>query len=51
MKTILHPDYWIEIPAGEFLIGLSDEQRALIGWQPYLRSRQEWHGKGNVTEQ
>jgi sulfatase modifying factor 1 len=31
VKTILHPDYWIEIPAGEFLIGLSEVQRDLIG--------------------
>lgn len=30
MKTILHSDYWVEIPAGEFLIGLSEEQRELI---------------------
>ncbi len=30
MKTILHPDYWVEIPAGEFLTGLSDEQRGLV---------------------
>lgn len=31
MKTILHPDYWVEIPAGEFLTGLSEAQRDLIG--------------------
>ena len=30
MKTILHPDYWVEIPAGDFQIGLSDTQRDLI---------------------
>lgn len=30
MKTILHPDYWVEIPAGEFLIG---------GFSP---SQEEW---------
>ena len=30
MKTILHPDYWVEVPAGEFLIGLSDAQRDFI---------------------
>jgi len=26
MKTILHSDYWVEIPAGEFLIGISSHQ-------------------------
>jgi hypothetical protein len=31
MKTILHPYYWVEIPAGEVLIGLSEAQRDLIG--------------------
>ena len=30
MKTILHSDYWVEVPAGEFLIGISDEQRERI---------------------
>jgi hypothetical protein len=30
MKTILHPDYWAEIPEGECLIGLTDEQRLLL---------------------
>lgn len=33
MKTLLHPDYWVEIPAGEFLTGLSQAQRDLIGQQ------------------
>jgi sulfatase modifying factor 1 len=31
VKTILHPDYWVEIPAGEFLTGLSEAQCDLIG--------------------
>ena len=26
-KTILHPDYWVEVPAGEYLLGLSAAQR------------------------
>jgi hypothetical protein len=30
MKTILHPDYWVEIPAGKFIVGLSLAQRASI---------------------
>lgn len=30
MKTILHPDYWVEIPEGEFLFGLSEEQRDFL---------------------
>ena len=30
MKTILHPDYWVEIPPGQFLTGLSDTQRNII---------------------
>ena len=30
MKIFLHPDYWVEVPAGEFLIGLSDTQRDFI---------------------
>ncbi|NJS16548.1 MAG: hypothetical protein HC787_05765 [Nostocaceae cyanobacterium CSU_2_110] len=30
MKNILHSDYWVEIPAGEFLIGISPEQEELI---------------------
>lgn len=30
MKTILHPDYWIEIPAGKYLTGLSETQCELI---------------------
>ena len=24
MKTLMHTDYWVEIPAGEYLTGLSD---------------------------
>ncbi|MCQ3933093.1 MAG: hypothetical protein DPW16_21805 [Chloroflexi bacterium] len=27
MKTILHPDHWVEIPEGEFIFGLSEDQR------------------------
>lgn len=30
MKTITHADNWVEIPAGEFLIGLSSHQRREI---------------------
>lgn len=30
MKTMMRTDYWAEIPAGEYLTGLSDEQRTLI---------------------
>jgi len=30
MKNILHNDYWVEIPAGKFLVGLSLAQRASI---------------------
>jgi hypothetical protein len=26
MRSILHPDYWVEIPAGEYLAGVSDSQ-------------------------
>jgi len=49
MKTILHSDYWIEIPAGEFLVGLSDRQRNLIsthirnqvGYEQFSRVKQQ----------
>lgn len=34
-KTIMHRDYWVEIPAGECVIGLSDEQREHI-WEQLL---------------
>ncbi len=27
VKTFFHPDYWAEIPEGEFIAGISDEQR------------------------
>ncbi len=30
MKTIMHSDYWVEVPSGEFLTGISDEQRETI---------------------
>jgi hypothetical protein len=30
MKTILDSDYWVKIPAGEVIIGLSDSQREKI---------------------
>ncbi|MCP4367406.1 MAG: SUMF1/EgtB/PvdO family nonheme iron enzyme, partial [Deltaproteobacteria bacterium] len=30
MKTIMHPDYWVEIPAGKFITGLPDEQYNLV---------------------
>lgn len=30
MKTIMHPDYWVEIPAGEYLTGLSEAQRQYV---------------------
>ena len=33
MKTIMHPDYWVEIPAGKFLVGLPDEQYNLVKQQ------------------
>ncbi len=36
MKTIMHPDYWVEIPAGECIIGLSMEQRESI-WAGLLK--------------
>ena len=29
-KTIFHSDYWVEIPAGEYFVGLSVEQRQVI---------------------
>lgn len=35
MKTIMHPDYWVEIPAGECIIGMSMEQREII-WAKLL---------------
>lgn len=40
-KTILHPDYWVEIPAGEFVIGLSNEQREHI--QAQLLEKAGYH--------
>ena len=30
MKKFLDPEYWVEIPAGEFLIGITDKQRLEI---------------------
>lgn len=33
MKSILHADYWVEIPEGEFLFGLSENQRTLLRQQ------------------
>jgi formylglycine-generating enzyme required for sulfatase activity len=30
MKTIMHPDNWVEIPAGECLLGISDAQARLL---------------------
>lgn len=30
MKSILHSDYWVEIPSGEFLIGISAAQEQLL---------------------
>lgn len=30
MKTILHPDYWAEIPEGDYPIGLTEEQLLYI---------------------
>jgi len=30
MRTIFHSDYWVEIPAGEYHVGLSHEQRQRI---------------------
>jgi formylglycine-generating enzyme required for sulfatase activity len=41
IKTILHPDYWVEIPAGEFLIGVSEQQREMMG--SYLRKIVGYH--------
>ena len=35
-RTIMHPDYWVEIPAGECITGMSDEQREGI-WLHLLR--------------
>lgn len=35
MKTILHPDYWAEVPAGESPMGYSDAQRLAI-WRIIL---------------
>jgi len=30
MKNLLHTDYWVEVPAGKFLVGLSMKQRSTI---------------------
>jgi hypothetical protein len=30
MKNILHSDYWVEVPAGEYQVGLSHEQQEKI---------------------
>jgi hypothetical protein len=30
MKSIMHSDYWVEVPAGEFLIGISPEKENFI---------------------
>lgn len=30
MKTIMYPDYWVEVPAGEYLTGISETQANLI---------------------
>lgn len=35
MKTMLHPDYWAEVPAGESPMGYSDAQRLAI-WRTML---------------
>ncbi|MDZ4765639.1 MAG: hypothetical protein SGI73_13900, partial [Chloroflexota bacterium] len=37
MKTIMHADNWVEIPAGECLLGISDEQAMHIWRQMYDR--------------
>ena len=30
MQTILHPDYWVEVPAGEFESGLAEPRRQVL---------------------
>ncbi len=41
IKTILHPDYWVEIPSGEFLVGVSEEQREMM--RSYIRKIVGYH--------
>jgi len=43
MKTILHPDYWVEVPAGESAAGLSTHLRELLQsrFQEHLRDLPE----------
>lgn len=41
IKTILHSDYWVEIPAGEFLVGVSEEQREMM--RSYIRKIVGYH--------
>ena len=47
-KTMLHPDYWVEVPAGEFIKGLSAAQRQRLQAQarsldPTKRAQVEDH--------
>jgi formylglycine-generating enzyme required for sulfatase activity len=42
MKSIIHPDYWVEIPAGEFLIGISAAQKKLITERMYAQFKSNY---------
>lgn len=44
MRTILHPDYWVAIPAGNFLTGISDI-RAHILRREWLRNKVDYEHK------
>lgn len=49
MKTILHPDYWAEIPEGECLIGFTLEQRQLI-WS-WVKERADYAKRSEAEKQ
>lgn len=44
MRTLLHPDYWVAIPAGSFLTGISDI-RAHILRREWLRNKVSYDHK------
>src|SRR5215468_7248516 len=46
MKTILHPDYWAEIPEGDYPIGLTEEQMLWIWDRVRDESGYKWSSKG-----
>jgi hypothetical protein len=50
MKTFFHPDYWAEIPEGEFIAGISDEQRENL-IQETLRRLGYWELEPAVRRQ